>query len=155
MATFLRQRYQPPKKAKRTPRLTAADHRLCSKCGATRARKKSGLCKACTHQRHDLHTREGYAQYLRSEHWADVKARQPKTPCRLCGSEENLHLHHQTYESLGNEAPDDLAWLCRPCHKSLHKRGDSLRIDREEVTGSDGTTSSSQMEAERALSDTA
>ncbi len=39
-----------------------------------------------------------------------------KTPCIICLSEKNLESHHPDYSK-----PDLIAWLCRKCHRSIHK----------------------------------
>lgn len=64
-----------------------------------------------------------YDAYLVSDHWKEVKERQPKTPCLGCGIEKRLQLHHMTYERLGEELSTDLIWLCGGCHTQLHKHG--------------------------------
>jgi hypothetical protein len=38
-------------------------------------------------------------------------------PCAQCGSTEQIHAHHEDYSR-----PLDVAWLCMPCHKAVHKR---------------------------------
>lgn len=67
-----------------------------------------------------------YKQYLKSEHWLNVKRRFRassfcKNECRICGNKKNLHIHHKTYKRVGNERLSDLEELCASCHKSLHK----------------------------------
>ena len=67
--------------------------------------------------------REAYRQtYLRSAHWKRFRKiaseRLPKV-CP-CGARSGLDLHHMTYERLGREHLDDVAWLCRGCHDALH-----------------------------------
>lgn len=69
-----------------------------------------------------------YRAYLKSKHWREVRQRQPQTDCVCCGSEGPLDLHHQTYARLGNERQHDLAWLCRSCHRRLHRQRRSLRV---------------------------
>ena len=65
-----------------------------------------------------------YQDYLKSNEWrtksngckklADYK-------CDICGSEENLHAHHLTYENVGNENIEkDLQCLCSICHQKQH-----------------------------------
>lgn len=41
--------------------------------------------------------------------------------CKICNSYGH-DLHHISYDNLGNEADEDLCWLCRDCHTSLHKK---------------------------------
>lgn len=68
-----------------------------------------------------------YPEYLRSAYWKKVRENVLRTRgkrCELCGtgrfSSTVLHVHHLTYERVGAEQADDLAVLCRDCHKSLH-----------------------------------
>lgn len=65
-----------------------------------------------------------YAAYLRSEHWLSFRAEwhriNPDAVCECCGAKK-VHLHHHTYERLGNESMDDITPLCGDCHLDLHK----------------------------------
>jgi hypothetical protein len=36
--------------------------------------------------------------------------------CMLCGSTEELHVHHNTYDRLWHEEMDDLITVCKVCH---------------------------------------
>lgn len=40
-----------------------------------------------------------------------------KKPCCNCGSESNIHAHHNDYSK-----PLDISWYCRSCHSELHRR---------------------------------
>ncbi len=67
-----------------------------------------------------------YSQYLQSEHWKDVRARFWKSKlhhyqCYICGSTENLQVHHKTYNRIGKEYLNDLCLLCENCHKKTHE----------------------------------
>lgn len=63
-----------------------------------------------------------YGAYLRSDLWQAIRKRyfasQMPREC-LCGDEE-VQLHHVTYERLGNENLTDLLPLCRTCHAMVH-----------------------------------
>lgn len=68
--------------------------------------------------------KELYAKYLRSPEW--IKKRDEYREifhhqCFFCKSTENLHVHHISYENLGNETVDDLIVLCKACHLNVHK----------------------------------
>lgn len=67
--------------------------------------------------------RNGYATYLTSTHWRQFRrhaARQLRQVC-ACGARDGLELHHLTYERLGCEQLEDVAWLCAGCHRALHR----------------------------------
>lgn len=74
---------------------------------------------------------ENYEAYLDSPQWRAIKRRyREERPwlCNLCGSEESLHMHHRTYERVGQESLDDLMPLCDGCHQTVHaleRRGDA------------------------------
>lgn len=70
-----------------------------------------------------------YAKYLQSEHWLEVRSRllgdgpewcvrcdMPRWLARIA-YDQDLHIHHKHYRTLGSEAPDDLEILCRRCHE--------------------------------------
>jgi 5-methylcytosine-specific restriction endonuclease McrA len=67
-----------------------------------------------------------YSDYLRSDHWADVKRRYRasklnKGRCHSCREKKPCDLHHRTYKRLGEERLTDLFLLCRDCHSELHR----------------------------------
>jgi hypothetical protein len=70
-----------------------------------------------------------YEVYLRSNRWRQFRAAMLDLvdgTCERCGLREDesrllvLDVHHQTYERLGCELPDDVLVLCRPCHDAMH-----------------------------------
>jgi len=66
-----------------------------------------------------------YQEYLQSKHWKNKKKEyynKNKRKCTKCGSEKDLHLHHKTYQRVGNELLKDLTCLCANCHSEEHKR---------------------------------
>ena len=64
---------------------------------------------------------DSYAAYLKSALWDRNKAAARKPlRCWICGSTQNLHHHHRTYERLGRELADDLIVLCERHHSGLH-----------------------------------
>lgn len=72
-----------------------------------------------------------YKDYLESDHWKRLRKRklyQSGNKCQLCGSKENLNVHHNTYENRGCEKDEDLVVLCNECHKKHH--GISSEIDK-------------------------
>ena len=66
-----------------------------------------------------------YRNYLRSEHWQQVKdaIKLRDRCCQLCTSFLNLEVHHKTYKNKGNELENlgDLVLLCSNCHTKVHQ----------------------------------
>lgn len=69
-------------------------------------------------------TAEGYAAYIRSEHWAKLRGavlRRDGNHCVRCGSTERLSAHHKVYrEDWEGQSTADLETLCWPCHEKEH-----------------------------------
>ena len=73
-----------------------------------------------------------YETYIKSDAW---KAKREKVlefwghQCATCCNVNELHVHHRTYERLGNELLTDLLPLCVYCHELFHeKMGRSNRM---------------------------
>lgn len=65
----------------------------------------------------------GYWQYMKSEKWQlirDEVLEERGHACEVCYSDENLHVHHFTYEHFGDESLDELQVLCKSCHQDAH-----------------------------------
>lgn len=66
-----------------------------------------------------------YQAYINSPAWEAKRRQALKTHgrfCRGCGrAEVSLHVHHRTYERLGDEQPQDLVILCGVCHAGVHQ----------------------------------
>lgn len=64
-----------------------------------------------------------YHSYINSRRWAKRRrayySRNPNI-CTVCGTREEVKLHHSSYERLGNELDSDLVPLCRSHHKAFH-----------------------------------
>jgi len=64
-----------------------------------------------------------YQEYIKTDKWQN-KRQQILTfwnhRCCLCYRGEGLHVHHRTYESLGNELITDCIVLCEQCHQRHH-----------------------------------
>jgi 5-methylcytosine-specific restriction endonuclease McrA len=65
-----------------------------------------------------------YVAHLASPEWQLIrkdKLERAGYRCERCGVSMNagytLDIHHLTYERLGDELPEDLLVVCRPCHK--------------------------------------
>lgn len=62
-----------------------------------------------------------YSDYLKSERWSSLVKEFKKERCQWCDYEENLHLHHNTYQYIFTEREwEDLVTLCDECHDSIH-----------------------------------
>lgn len=64
-----------------------------------------------------------YHDYLLSTIWARTRQLAFEfygRRCCLCNSEDDLNVHHRTYERLGRERLADLVVLCRECHATFH-----------------------------------
>jgi len=65
-----------------------------------------------------------YHRYINSPEWrARRKTYFQKHPpiCARCKTGEHIHLHHMTYDRLGEELDVDMVPLCEPCHDQVHK----------------------------------
>ena len=74
---------------------------------------------------------EDYTDYLRSEAWRQKRwaaLKRAHFTCARCGvasttrSRVELHVHHLTYDRLGDEFLNDLEVLCKACHENEHGR---------------------------------
>lgn len=76
-------------------------------------------------------TKDGYREYLKSEHWKEVRDKRLKIDkhrCYLCDRASALNVHHLRYNTLGHEDVEhDLVSLCYKCHSMLHRIIDSSK----------------------------
>lgn len=87
-----------------------------------------------------MQNKNDYKSYLQSEHWKNIRQRhyedENNRRCCLCGSRENLQVHHKFYrkQSYGsvlgreNEVKNLLCTLCSSCHHLWHKHHNNLKI---------------------------
>lgn len=65
-----------------------------------------------------------YKCYLKTIVWDNTRKKKLKEAgykCQLCSkTDAELHVHHNTYERIGNEDMNDLIVLCESCHKKFH-----------------------------------
>jgi hypothetical protein len=64
-----------------------------------------------------------YRDYIASPHWKQIRARYRASDLPqecICG-EQDVHLHHMTYERVGAERLTDLTPLCPRCHALIHE----------------------------------
>lgn len=67
-----------------------------------------------------------YKHYLHSKEWAAKRflvLYRDGFRCSICGSTEELNVHHKTYQNVFHEPLSDLITLCRKCHKKQHHKG--------------------------------
>ena len=70
-----------------------------------------------------------YREYLETDQWRETRAEaiaRAGGRCALCpredpdGSEKLVfHVHHRSYQRIGEELPGDLVVLCEACHEAL------------------------------------
>lgn len=77
-----------------------------------------------THKKSTYRDKHKYYSYLKSQDWKSKRKYALEFygyTCNLCGSKNNLEVHHRTYKNLGKEAMEDLMLLCESCHYKFHK----------------------------------
>jgi len=77
-----------------------------------------------------------YVDYLKTDHWKSVRQialQRAGYKCVLCGSTQNLDVHHNDYCRRGFELETDVTVVCRKCHEIFH--GISAKNDKTEDCG--------------------
>jgi hypothetical protein len=68
-----------------------------------------------------------YSEYLKSEHWQEVRKsalKRARYRCQVCNKADSiLNVHHRTYEHRGEEYAADVVVLCEDCHTVFHLNG--------------------------------
>lgn len=84
------------------------------------------------------HLSREYRDYIKSPAWKRKRALYFESTrigrCQGCGDKEKLHVHHKTYERLGNEDLADLVAVCQTCHTLIHQRNDLGGVTLEQAT---------------------
>lgn len=80
--------------------------------------------------------RQRYEEYLKSDNWAlkrKEKALEQNYTCEKCDKKvyKGFHIHHITYERLGNEKLSDLMFLCEDCHINEHCKIKALQNNKK------------------------
>jgi hypothetical protein len=72
-------------------------------------------------------SRMDYREYLQTPHWQQVRSdalRRAGCRCQLDASHtKRLQVHHNNYDCLWNEEPEDVIVLCDDCHRQFHVGG--------------------------------
>jgi hypothetical protein len=66
-----------------------------------------------------------YPDYLQSAEWQEKRIpvmERANGKCEVCELNEATDVHHNTYDRLGEELPEDLSAVCSFCHNVLHGR---------------------------------
>ena len=66
-----------------------------------------------------------YGDYLQTAHWKIMRKEAKRVcekRCMNCGEERALHVHHKSYDRIGDPSEEifDLKVLCNDCHDSEH-----------------------------------
>lgn len=61
-----------------------------------------------------------YQEYLKSDHWKELRRKKWKNYCGICGSTERIETHHLNYKNLYDVETADLRRLCHRCHFLAH-----------------------------------
>lgn len=82
-----------------------------------------------------------YKEYLLTSHWQTVRnallliyrSRCQENSCikspNACASyDSDIHVHHLSYDNLGNERFDDLTLLCAEHHRTLHTNANTINL---------------------------
>lgn len=83
----------------------------------------SGPQKYCSKCR-KIYNQYQYKQNHRFQPYRELTIFRDKRKCQVCGSSENLHVHHIDKRGIGHPHPnhslDNLITLCRTCHAGVH-----------------------------------
>jgi 5-methylcytosine-specific restriction endonuclease McrA len=74
---------------------------------------------------HEAERRAFYEAHLRSAKWRAIRQRvldRAHGMCEGCGIHKADHVHHLTYDHLGNEFLFELVAVCYACHCRIHER---------------------------------
>lgn len=81
------------------------------------------------HQRSDKTRKQAYREYLKSDHWKQLKTKKRKKTCAMCCLEfEQMDVHHLIYRNWYDCVTTDIRKVCRECHIAAHVLIDVGRI---------------------------
>lgn len=79
-----------------------------------------------------------YHDYIKSNDWRGTKKyfkKLSRKSCYVCGSKDQVALHHKHYKTVGYEDGSELVWLCIGHHREVHfKEGFKEVPDTDEST---------------------
>lgn len=98
---------------------------------------------------------EYYGDFLKTKHWKLKRlqiAEQRKYTCEMCNKVvlKGFHVHHYTYENLGNELDRDLGFLCADCHAKAHGKVSNKVVQPKNVKKRKKTKSEKKIQKIRA-----
>jgi len=75
--------------------------------------------------RQNVNLPDNYTQHMESEAWQESRRMFLKLmpACVACGSSQELHVHHLSYDYFGSESSGDCVVLCLRCHACVHQDG--------------------------------
>lgn len=85
----------------------------------------------------DTPSRDRYERYISSDNWRSRRESffiRRGRRCSVCGTHDQLEVHHITYRNFGAEKDEDLVSLCRPHHLALHQYQRRTLIPLEEAS---------------------
>lgn len=84
-------------------------------------------------------SKESYQEYLRSDHWKDMKRKSEVIwghKCIVCSSSKDIHHHHVCYRAdVRNAHPSEIIPLCSWCHAGFHENNSTLYGKAETLEG--------------------
>lgn len=83
-------------------------------------------------QNKDTEFWKGYDAYLKTEEWKEIRKKvlfRAQDICEGCRENHAIHVHHLSYEHVGNEFLFELVAVCKDCHDRIHEKDE---IDEEE-----------------------
>jgi len=99
---------------------------LCGGCTEFRLHLYNEECRAArlAQQARTAQLYKMGAKYMEQPEWKQQRRQalaRAGYRCQACSRHNTtLDVHHNNYENYGNERPQDLIALCRPCHQRLH-----------------------------------
>lgn len=124
--------YRKPALGRRNnPELEDIGAKIFGKRGRKRKNRRQKRAEKKKHHPHGHHNPQkskkpatSYKNYIKSEAWAEKREYALDyfgRFCMVCGTADQLQVHHKCYRNLGREDVHDLEVLCRGCHGNRHE----------------------------------